>query len=257
MTVSLLQLHRMSLLYEFLKETSIYSAFEREEVTAVILRNLLNGLHSSPVSHQLFCNKQCFHDFSELTQCPVFFLLSTMYTHRLKFSPQKTCLTVQDRAITGFLCIIPFAHFFLALRHWAWKGTGSFHSPWGRCLSISVPLNVCGEAAQPWGQGLHRNAGSGIFILSLEPFRGLLRCTTLQTRLSAHFSMLDRCFIPSHCYSAIAAFQPTPIWTDWSTGCLWWAACFTSHMSELRGMWWVRAHSSHRGIWWLFMPHEG
>lgn len=76
MTVSLLQLQRMILLYEFLKETSIYSAFEREEVIAIILRNPFNGLHSSPLFHQLFCNKECFLDFPELTQCPVFFLLS-------------------------------------------------------------------------------------------------------------------------------------------------------------------------------------
>lgn len=47
LTVSLLQLHGMILLYEFLKETSILSAFEREEAVTIILRYLLNGTLSS------------------------------------------------------------------------------------------------------------------------------------------------------------------------------------------------------------------
>lgn len=42
LTVFFLQLPGMILLYEFLKEASIYSTFERGEIIRVILKNLIN-----------------------------------------------------------------------------------------------------------------------------------------------------------------------------------------------------------------------
>lgn len=70
--------------------------------------------------------------------------------------PKIEVLIPKDIAISSGessnqVSVYSFCTFFLVLRHWAWKGTSILHSPWGRCLSISVPLNACGEVAHLWG----------------------------------------------------------------------------------------------------------
>lgn len=69
------------------------------------------------------------------------FLWSKMYTRQLKFSSQKTLLSVQNRAMVWF-SLMPCAYF-SCLEELGLNGTSILHSPRGRCLSILVSLNAC------------------------------------------------------------------------------------------------------------------
>lgn len=89
-------------------------------------------------------------------------------------------------------------HIVLAWRLWAWKGPSALHSPPGRWLSISVPLNAHGEAGQPWDQERHENAGVGILTLSQASFQALPICASLHMLLAAPFSMIPPLVFPSH-----------------------------------------------------------
>lgn len=176
----------MILLYEFLKETSIHSAFEREEVIAIILRNLLNG--SIPA---LLCvtNLSATNSASVIfqnSQMSSFFSFAKCASNNWSSPPKRHCCQFWMGLWRDFYLFL--LHFFLAWKHWAWKGTSILHSPWGRCLSISIPfhfssISAYGEAAQPWDQGPHKKAGLGVLILSQESFQGLPLCTTLYTTI--------------------------------------------------------------------------
>lgn len=164
LTVSLLQLHGMILLYEFLKETSILSAFEREEVVTIILRYLLNGTLSSFSMFLPTFPQQIMLPWQQNSQNRHFaFSCSKSRLRNWSSSCRAHCSGEQEPwyGFCLFLLLI-----FLVWSRWPWKNTSILNYPWGWCLSSSVPWNLYDEAAQPWKQGSHRDADLSILIHS-------------------------------------------------------------------------------------------
>lgn len=177
-------------------------------------------------------------------RCPVYFLMSKFHDQRLKFSSQKTLLSVQNRA-TGELCVFLW-HLFVACRPWAWEvpvvsilhqaGVFPFQS-----------LYVCGEGALPWDQEPHKNAGLSLVILSQESFRGL---PLFHPRSASLCSLLYQLTMAFHIPSLLCAIAAQRTVRNGVTECLQ-VAC--RGLASPGSFWnsgcvrWVQARSFHGG----------
>ena len=150
-----------------------------------------------------------------------------MYTQQLKFSSQKTLLSVQNRAMVWFL-LMPHAYF-SCLEVLGLNGTSILHSPRGRCLSILVSVNACGEGAYLWDQG------PKMLVWASESFlkkaSEVCPSTALSVLLSAHFYITWPLSFPSRLYSALLLCNEPPK-MEWLVRLQW--PCLTSFALELR-----------------------
>ena len=129
-----------------------------------------------------------------------------MYTQQLKFSSQKTLLSVQNRPLMWFL-VLPFAYF-SCLEALGLKVTNIPHSPQSRCLSMLVSLDTCGEGGKLWDQGPKMRVWASYSFLKNVSY--VCPSAAVSTLLAARFYISGPLSFSSHLYSVLLLCNRPP-----------------------------------------------